>query len=103
MIEAIGPRKTAYADMKVRKLPADSRIFHGTRHQDKRAQRSWPRRMLIYCGASAVKSFAAEREFAEMLTPSEARAKEKAPKNLQARLGQWLIRTVGSHGIVGRL
>lgn len=54
-------------------------------------------------GASAVKSLAAERELAEMLTPSEARAKEKAPKKRQARLGQWAIRTVGSHGIEARL
>ena len=40
---------------------------------------------------------AAEREFAEMLTPRAARAKEKAAKKRQARDSQLEIRAMGSH------
>ena len=71
--------------MKLRKEPAEARIFQGTRAQDRTAQRSWPRRMLTKRGKSAVRSFAAESELAEMLTPRAARAKAKAAKKRQAR------------------
>ncbi|KAF4214031.1 hypothetical protein CNMCM6457_007486 [Aspergillus fumigatiaffinis] len=99
MIAPMGPRKMAYADIKFRKLPADARIFQGTRHHDRIAQMICPRRRLMYCGASAVRSLAAEMELAEMLTPREARAKENAAKKRQARLVQWLISTIGSQGM----
>lgn len=88
IIAAIGPRKIAYADIKERKLVADARIFQGTRHHDNKAHRICPRRILIYRGANAVKSLAAEIELAEMFTPREASAKEAAPKKRHARLGQ---------------
>jgi hypothetical protein len=39
-------------------------------------------------GARAVKSLAADIELAEILTPSDARANEKAAKNRHARFGQ---------------
>jgi hypothetical protein len=99
----MGPRKIAYADMKFKKLPADARIFQGTSAQDKIPQRICPRRKLTYSGNRAMRSFAAEMEFALMFTPSEARAKEKAPKKRHARLDQWLISTMGSQGIVAVL
>lgn len=50
-------------------------------------------------GAKAIKSLAAESEFADMFTPRLANAKERAAKNLHGRLLQLLISTVGSQGI----
>src|SRR5690242_13386485 len=96
MIAAMGPRKMAYATMKLRKLPALARIFHGTSAHATTAQMSWPRLMLTKRGNSAVRSFAADKEFAEILTPSAARAKLKAPKKRQARLSQCEIKAIGS-------
>lgn len=52
--------------------------------------------MLTKRGNSAVRSFAAESEFAEMLTPSAARAKLNAPKKRHARLSQCEISAMGS-------
>ena len=96
MIAAMGRRKTAYAFMKFRKLPALFRIFHGTSAHATTAQISWPLRMLTKRGNSAVRSLAADSELAEMLTPSAARAKLKAPKKRHARLSQCEIRAIGS-------
>lgn len=67
--------------MKFRKPLAVARIFQGTMTQAIRAQMSWPRRMLMYEGNSAARSLAADRLFAEMLTPNAAREKAKAAKN----------------------
>jgi hypothetical protein len=89
--------------MKFKKFPADARIRHGTSAHEINPQIICPRRRLTCSGNSAIKSFAAEMEFAEIFTPSEARAKEKAPKKRQARLDQWLISTIGSQGMVAVL
>src|SRR3712207_3479210 len=97
MIEAMGPRNTAYAAMKFKKLPALAKIFQGTRAHAKTAQSNCPLRIFTYWGKRAVRSFAAESEFAEMLTPRAARANEKAAKKRQARLGQLAMRAMGSH------
>lgn len=59
------------------------------------AQSSCPRRILIYEGNSAAKSFAADRLLAEMLTPSAAREKANAAKNRHARFGQLAMRFAG--------
>ena len=50
-------------------------------------------------GMRAIKSLAAESELAEMLTPSAARAKEKAAKKRAARLFQCATRAMGSHSM----
>lgn len=50
-----------------------------------------------------MRSFAAEIEFALMFTPSDARAKENAPKKRAARESQWDISSIGSQGIEGVL
>ena len=100
MIAAIGPRNTAYADMKLRKVPALLRIFHGTSAQAMTAHSSCPRRMLTYCGNRAVRSLAAESEFADMFTPSAASAKENAAKKRHEREDQCDIRAMGSHSRV---
>ena len=63
--------------------------------QAMRAQMSWPRRMLMYEGNSAARSLAADRLFAEMLTPNAAREKAKAAKNWHARFGQLARRVAG--------
>src|SRR5580692_5729649 len=97
MIAAIGPRKTVYVAMKFKKLPADARIFQGTSAHARTAQSSWPRRILMKRGKSAVRSFAAESEFAEMLTPRAARAKENAAKKRQEREDQFAMSAIGSH------
>lgn len=94
---AMGPRKIAYADIKLRKEPALARIFHGTSAQQMMAVSSWPRRMLTKRGINAIRSLAADSELAEILTPKAARAKEKAAKNRAARLSQWATRAMGSH------
>lgn len=96
MIAAIGPRKTAYALMKFRNVPAEARIFHGTRAQHRIAQSSCPRLMFTYWGNKAVRSLAAESELAEILTPRAANANEKAAKKRAARDSQFSMRAMGS-------
>lgn len=96
MIAAIGPKKTAYATMKFRNVPALARIFHGTSAHATTAHSSCPRRMLTKRGNRAVRSFAADSELALMLTPSAASAKLKAPKKRHARLSQCEMRAIGS-------
>lgn len=49
------------------------------------AARIWPRRILIYRGAKAIKSFAALIELAEMLIPSVTISRPIAPKAAAAR------------------
>lgn len=64
-IEVIGPRKMVYPPRKAMNLAADARIFHGTKAQlPITAAISWPRRMLMYLGQKAMRSLAAEMEFA---------------------------------------
>ncbi len=94
-IAAMGPKNTLYADMKFRKPLAVAKIFQGTMTQAISAQMSWPRRISMYEGNSAARSLAAERLFAEILTPSAAREKAAAAKNWQARLGQLAMRVAG--------
>lgn len=60
-------------------------MFQGVIHQAPRmAQMNWPRRMLMYLGSRAERSFATEMEFADMLTPIEAIRKAVAQKNAAA-------------------
>lgn len=91
----MGPRKTLYADMKLRKPLAVARIFQGTKTHAIAAQMSCPRRMLIYEGKRAARSLAAERLLALMLTPKAAREKASAAKNWHARFGQLAISVAG--------
>lgn len=66
----MGPRKMVYPLRKARNFAADAKIFQGTNAQLPRtAARIWPRRMLMYLGQKAMRSLAAEMEFAEMLIP----------------------------------
>ena len=81
--------------MKFKNPLADARMRHGTITHATSAQINCPRRILIYDGNSAARSFAAERLLAEILTPRAAREKAKAAKNRQERLGQWAIRVAG--------
>jgi hypothetical protein len=68
MIPAIGPRKTAYPDIKFKKTAADETMSHGTSANPPMSeQRIVPRLMLIHRGAIEVRSFANETELAEML------------------------------------
>ena len=46
-----------------------------------------------------MKSLAAERELAEMFTPSAASENDAAAKNLAGLLLQWEMRAMGSHSI----
>lgn len=52
--------------------------------------------MLTKRGNNAVRSLAADSEFAEILTPSAASAKLKAPKKRHALLSQCEINAIGS-------
>jgi hypothetical protein len=81
--------------MKFKKDPAFSNIFQGTRAQLDKANGSWPRRMLMNPGNGAVRSLAAESEFADMLTPRAASRNEQLAKKRQALFVHFDINAMG--------
>jgi hypothetical protein len=77
-----------------------ARISHGQMaHPPSTAHITWPRRILIHRGASALRSFPALSELAEMFVPRVARAKENDAKKAAGRFVHWSIRCVGSHKV----
>jgi hypothetical protein len=75
--------------MKFKKLPADSRIFHGTSTQLNKPNSSCPRLMFMYFGNKLEKSFAALRLFADIFTPRAASMNANPAKKRQDRLVLW--------------